>query len=71
MEDLIERITALIRIQEIDKELSRSVKWENWSHNQKVDRLVAEREYLLDKYHICEHGFDIGKPAVINITINL
>lgn len=71
MEDFVGYIIALARIQEIDKELSRSVKWENWSHNQKIDRLVAEQEYLLDKYHICEHGFEIGRPATINITINL
>jgi hypothetical protein len=72
MDDLFGYIMALARIQDIDKKLSRSVQWENWSHNQMVDRLLAERNALLDKYHIDDNGgFDIGRPATINITINL
>lgn len=71
MDDLFGYIIALARIQEIDKELAREVQWENWSHNQKVDRLTNERQALLDKYHICGHEFNMGKPATIHITINL
>ena len=71
MDDLFGYIMALARIQEIDKKLACSVQWENWSHNQMVDRLLAERNALLDKYHIDDsNGFDIGKPSSINITIN-
>lgn len=71
MDDLFGYIMALVRIQEIDKKLAHSVKWENWSHNQMVDRLLSERNALLDKYHIDDNsGFNIGKPASISITIN-
>ena len=71
MDELFGYIMALARVQEIDKELARELQWQNWSYEHKVERLMAEREALLDKYHICDSSYNPGRPATIHITINL